>query len=359
MEHSTFSLSSVLEPSLPEPFEPSSLDTKSDAELDLLPFGVICVDEAGTVLKYNLAEARLARLDRNQVLGKSFFRVVAPCTATPDFEGRFRSFVKAEPQARPLRFQYLFDFKFGAQEVDVEIQRSKEKGCFFFCINRTKFRDPRANLPQGFAAPLQKELAPEEEQQGVARNAQARRLVTFDAAMLSAMRSTWDKLSPKGWELFCESWGIQWGRLLMIDLETDCLEKADKSLRELSTYDALGLLSSTLKGKGWGELRFDFSAAEDGAFVVYVNRSAVAESVGASEIPRCQLLSGLFQAMFTTLSQQVTFAKEISCQSQGEKRCTFILLHHKRKQSLQRASQQEREVAKVLRSLKESHRGNR
>ena len=50
----------------------------SDAELDALPFGVICLDKTGTVIRYNVAEARLARLDRSQVVGKNFFRTIAP-----------------------------------------------------------------------------------------------------------------------------------------------------------------------------------------------------------------------------------------------------------------------------------------
>ena len=75
------------------PFDPSRIDALPDADLDALPFGVICVDRTGRILRYNLAESRLARLDRRQVLGRNFFRTVAPCTQTPAFEGRFRLFV--------------------------------------------------------------------------------------------------------------------------------------------------------------------------------------------------------------------------------------------------------------------------
>ena len=95
------------------PFDPFTVDERSEAELDELPFGIICLDEEGTILRYNLAEARLARLDRNQVVGKNFFARVAPCTAGPGFEGRFREFARASGGQDVLRFDYLFDFKFG------------------------------------------------------------------------------------------------------------------------------------------------------------------------------------------------------------------------------------------------------
>ena len=71
----------------------TNLDRYDDAALDDLPFGVICLDAAGTILRYNLAEARLARLDRSKVLGRGFFRDIAPCTATPEFKGDRKSVV--------------------------------------------------------------------------------------------------------------------------------------------------------------------------------------------------------------------------------------------------------------------------
>lgn len=103
-----------------------ALDSYDDAQLDDLRFGVICLDAEGTIHRYNLAEARLARLDRSRVLGRDFFRKVAPCTATPEFEGRFRAFLQSqEPR---LAFPFVFDFKFGAQNVTVELVRAQAPG---------------------------------------------------------------------------------------------------------------------------------------------------------------------------------------------------------------------------------------
>ena len=83
-----------------------------------MPFGVICLDAAGTIVRYNLAEARLARLDRAEVLGRHFFLEVAPCTNVPAFEGRVRAFQGSHEGRLAEAFSFLFDFQFGAQEVD-------------------------------------------------------------------------------------------------------------------------------------------------------------------------------------------------------------------------------------------------
>ena len=102
--------------------DPLEIDRLDDGELDELPFGVICIDRDGTILRYNLAEARLARLDRTTVIGRGFFDEVAPCTDTPAFRGRFDRFAAGDGAA-VQSFRYLFDFKFGAQQVRIEMVR--------------------------------------------------------------------------------------------------------------------------------------------------------------------------------------------------------------------------------------------
>ncbi|HEY5340323.1 MAG TPA: PAS domain-containing protein [Candidatus Aquilonibacter sp.] len=46
------------------------------SELDELPVGVITLDRAGKILRYNKKEAELARLDQSGQLGKDFFDVL-------------------------------------------------------------------------------------------------------------------------------------------------------------------------------------------------------------------------------------------------------------------------------------------
>ena len=56
-----------------------SLDRASDAELDSLDFGVIGMDDATQVRRYNRFESAAAGLSPERVIGHALFTVVAPC----------------------------------------------------------------------------------------------------------------------------------------------------------------------------------------------------------------------------------------------------------------------------------------
>jgi photoactive yellow protein len=115
----------------------------SESEIDGLPFGVIGLDDERTILRFNLYESLLARLDRHEVLGRNFFREIARCTRGPKFEGRFQAYVADRARRAPERFPFVFDFSFGAQEVAVEIVRGSVDDRFYFVINRKKITGPR------------------------------------------------------------------------------------------------------------------------------------------------------------------------------------------------------------------------
>ncbi len=55
------------------------LDRSSNDELDALDFGVIGIDEAGVVQRYNSFESKASGLSPQGVLGQAFFSVVAQC----------------------------------------------------------------------------------------------------------------------------------------------------------------------------------------------------------------------------------------------------------------------------------------
>lgn len=318
-------------------FDVFALDGYDDARLDDLRFGVICLDERGTVLRYNLAEARLARLDRSKVIGRDFFRRIAPCTATEDFEGRFRSFIAGrEPR---VSFRYVFDFKFGAQEVTVELVRPPSPGRFYLCINRLAYRAPRAAY-DAVAAPRQAELVPDEQAFGVQRDANEQRVVVLPASALRALRLTWDRVAPQGWSLFAAEWGVRWGRLAVMDLETELLEQRDLTLRDLPLDEALGVICTHVEQDGWGQLTIDCTspvATSRGAAVITIERSAMGEAAGASALPRCQLIAGLLRALLGHLSQRVLAVREVRCVAQGAPRCELLAVAHVRRAQLDAA----------------------
>lgn len=89
-------------------------DVLTEDELDSLPVGMIQLDRDGTVLKFNQTESSLARVEKGEALGKSFFDEVAPCTKVQEFHGRFVEGV----QNRNLHtvFPYQFRFRDGRQK---------------------------------------------------------------------------------------------------------------------------------------------------------------------------------------------------------------------------------------------------
>lgn len=94
------------------------------AQLDTLPFGVVQLDDVGAVLQYNSFEERFAKRRRADVLGKSFFKEVAPCTNNALLFGRFCDGV----QAGDFDFatDYTFTYKMAARVVALRLFRHRE-----------------------------------------------------------------------------------------------------------------------------------------------------------------------------------------------------------------------------------------
>ena len=330
-------------------FEPGSLDLHDDAQLDDLPFGVIGVDARGTILHYNLAEARLARLDRSRVVGRDFFRDVAPCTNTPEFKGRFDAFVGGRETW--ISFAYVFDFKFGAQEVDVELVRGAR--CTWICINRLKFRPPRPAY-QAVAAPRMAELVPGEDALGIRRDDGEQRLVVMPVLALRALSLTWDRVAPQGWGLLASEWGLRWGRLAAIEIDAELLETRDARLPDLPIDEAVQLIHAYLEQDGWGQLRIDVTspaAVARGIAIITLERSALAEASGTSAGPRCQLLAGVVRGLLAHAAGRSLAIREVRCAAQGHPRCELVAIAHSRREVLDRALDTTTELRGVLEAL--------
>ena len=318
--------------------DPRPIDDRTDAELDALPYGVIALDADGTILRYNLYESRFARLDRNQVFGRNFFAEVAPCTRTEAFEGRFRSFVAASTggDARIERFDYLFDFSFGAQEVAVELSRAGNAARFYLFINRRKVAPPRIGVPRENLAARQASLAPDEARQGVLRDGLERRFIDVPAPFLAALRATCDRLAPGTWHLFSSEWGVQWGRRAAVELEASSLEGSGRSLRDITMREAATLVAGYLGERGWGALQFDFEHAAEGVIVVDIERSALAEAAprraaGEQDLT-CHLVAGYLSGVLSSIADRRLAAREVACVAGGAMRCQVVVVSPERRE---------------------------
>lgn len=67
--------------------EVDDLHTISQERADTLPWGAIRLSGNGIVEQYNAAESAYSKRASGDVIGKHFFREVAPCTAVREFEG--------------------------------------------------------------------------------------------------------------------------------------------------------------------------------------------------------------------------------------------------------------------------------
>lgn len=315
-----------LQESTPREVDPFDLDSVDDLLLDELAYGVICLDRNGTILRYNLAEAKFARLDRTTVIGKGFFGEVAPCTATPEFKGRFDSYVELEAPIQALSFQYLFDFKFGAQEVDVELVPAKSKDRYYLLINRQKLLDARPDLPEGFAAPLHKELVSPEKELGLVRDRWEQRGLRLPLAAISALMKTCDEVAPETWGLLSGQWGHYFGRRAAIDLQIECLDRLGKSLDSVSMEQACELIASIFSDQGWGRIQFDLGFAPRGAIAVTLYNSVFSMTSRTSEQPRSQMISGMLSALLTHLADKRLFVAQTRCATSGDGACEFLVV---------------------------------
>jgi photoactive yellow protein len=322
------------------PFDPRTVDDRSDAELDAQPFGVIGLDDEGTILRYNLYESRFARLDRNQVIGRNFFSEVARCTQNDAFEGRFRKVVAAANDSYTERFNYLFDFKFGAQEVSVDIVKAPGVDRYYLLINRSKVSAPRPDFPVELLAVQQSQLAPDERDHGVIRDELERRFVDVPAPFFAALRATCDRLAPDTWQLFSLEWGVQWGRRAAVDLEAASLESPGVSLRDLPMREVANRVTDYLSKRGWGSLAFDFSTTPEGLIVLTLDRSVLAESAPARRTVSpgaqraCALIAGFATGAMSTIAQRRLTAREFSCVASGASQCRLTLVGHERRSVL-------------------------
>ncbi len=113
----------------------------SDAEIDELAFGLVELDRDGRILRYNAAEADIAGLDQEGMVGRDFFKDVAPCTRTDLFEGRFRKGV--EEGKLDIEFAYVFDHQMPKTQVRVHMKQAEEGDTYFVMVKRVGVPVPK------------------------------------------------------------------------------------------------------------------------------------------------------------------------------------------------------------------------
>jgi photoactive yellow protein len=112
----------------------NTLANMSDRDLDNLNFGAIQVDANGTILQYNAAEGDITGRDPKEMVGKNFFRDVAPCTDSPEFKGKFDEGVQSGNL--DAIFEYTFDYQMTPTKVKVQMKKALTGDSYWIFVKR-------------------------------------------------------------------------------------------------------------------------------------------------------------------------------------------------------------------------------
>ena len=110
------------------------LSKMSAQEVDQLAFGAVQIDAKGTILQYNAAEASITGRVKKDVIGRNFFRDVAPCTNAPKFKGVFDAGVRNGNLN--TMFEYVFDHNMAATKVKIHMKKAIGDDSFWIFVKR-------------------------------------------------------------------------------------------------------------------------------------------------------------------------------------------------------------------------------
>ncbi len=104
------------------------IEALTQHELDNLPFGVILLDRAGTVLFYSATEARLSGYGGIPV-GQNMFEI-SRCMGAGDFRGRLMRAMEEGPV--DMEFGWPGDYGDPQRELRIRVQSSRRGGVWMF-----------------------------------------------------------------------------------------------------------------------------------------------------------------------------------------------------------------------------------
>jgi photoactive yellow protein len=258
------------------------LSSLSAADIDALPFGFIALGHDGTVRRYNRYEADLSRRDPREVLGRNFFREVAPCTAVKDFEGRFVELVSGSG-VDTATFDFEFKFGHGHQQVRIGMTRSPLVPEVIVTVNR--LRD--LGLPK--SAVLSPDIV-----HGLVRDDAGRALVLADIDFWNALEDGLSGSTPEERATLLHAIGASWGRRHAERLDALIQDSHRRTLREAELQVALEAVSGSLGLLGLGRCEVELGFRQRGLVVVFHQHDPIAMALAPRGSFEAALLAGFF-----------------------------------------------------------------
>jgi photoactive yellow protein len=112
----------------------NALAKMNDQDIDKLAFGAVELDRNGNIIRYNATEGLITGRDPKAMVGKSFFKEIAPCTNRPDFKGVFDAGVK-KGELNTI-FEYLFDYQMQPVKVKVHMTKALSGESYWIFVKR-------------------------------------------------------------------------------------------------------------------------------------------------------------------------------------------------------------------------------
>lgn len=311
------------------------LSNLTPVEIDSLPFGYIALAPDGAIRKYNRFEADLARKDPQEVLGRNFFREVAPCTQVQEFEGRFRDFASGTSPEPALAFDFEFRFRHGTQAVRIGLVRSPLAQEVIVTVNRRR----RLDLP--LSAGVQADAAA-----GRLDDTAGLRVAVANEDFWRALESVW-RHAPAGQRREAlHRLGRDWGLRHALRVERLVQRLHGVTLREAELQVALECLSGSLGPLGLGRFDVLFQHRQRGLLVIDHQGSPFPELLGADrEGGCCDLLAGLHAGFLTHLSGRLLSGAELCCGRSAGEPCRFTVGTEARLQRLVRPAVESADAA--------------
>lgn len=294
----------------------------STAQIDSLPFGYIALTPAGIIRKYNRYEADLARKDPKEVLGKSFFRDVAPCTQVQEFEGRFHDFVQ-HGERSTLSFDFEFQFRHGTQKVRIGFVRSPLDKEVIVTVNRLE------DLEMTESDRLERDPV-----RGTLDTADGSPAVLLGPDFFHSLDLCFEADGGPERRSRLHRLGLEWGRRHAARADRRIQERYARTLREVPVHLSLETLSGSLGPLGLGKFDVDLDYRDRGLLVIEHHGSPLARIPATREGFQCALLGGLHAGFLSYLSGRELTGREIACGRRRDESCRFLVAPRARLESL-------------------------
>ena len=106
------------------------LDNLDDRALDDLPFGVVALDEGGTVVRFNRTEQERSGIQRWRALGRSFFKDVAPGEKNHELAEHIGAFLAGREAGT---IHHTFERRTGADSTEIQLERGDHRVYLKIC----------------------------------------------------------------------------------------------------------------------------------------------------------------------------------------------------------------------------------